>query len=158
MQKSWKNCTVKSHTYLPPRFYSYHSTILVLLSNLLYYSSTHHIFFKKMNFKVNLRHQYTSSLNTPACITLTRVQYSFDYFFEVKGGASGKEPTCQCRRHKRSRFNLWVGTIPWRWAWQLTPVFLLGESTVDRGAWQATVRGVTKSWTWLKWLHACTHA
>ena len=33
------------------------------------------------------------------------------------GGASGKEPACQCRRHKRRRFNPWVGKIPWRRAW-----------------------------------------
>ena len=43
------------------------------------------------------------------------------------GGPSGEEPVCQCRRHKRSEFNPWVGTIPWR-AWQPTPVFLPGES------------------------------
>ena len=43
------------------------------------------------------------------------------------GSASGKEPTCQCRRHKRHRFNLWVRKIPWRRAWQPTPVFLHGE-------------------------------
>ena len=43
------------------------------------------------------------------------------------GGASGKEPTCQCRRHKRRRFHLWVGKIPWRRRWQPTPVFLPGE-------------------------------
>ena len=29
-------------------------------------------------------------------------------------GASGKESTCQCRRSKRSQFDLWVGEIPWR--------------------------------------------
>ena len=28
------------------------------------------------------------------------------------GGASGKEPTCQCRRWKRLGFNPWVGKIP----------------------------------------------
>ena len=44
------------------------------------------------------------------------------------GGISGKEPTCQCRRHKRGRFNPWVRKIPWRRAWQPTPVFLPGES------------------------------
>ena len=44
------------------------------------------------------------------------------------GGASGKEPTCQCKRHKRHGFDPWVGKIPWRWAWQPTPVFLPGES------------------------------
>ena len=44
------------------------------------------------------------------------------------GGSSGKEPTCQCRRHRRLGFDLWVGKIPWRKAWQPTPIFLLGES------------------------------
>ena len=44
------------------------------------------------------------------------------------GGASGKEHTCQCRRCKRHRFNPWVGKIPWKRAWQPTPVFLPGES------------------------------
>ena len=43
------------------------------------------------------------------------------------GGASGKEPTCQCRRHKRHGFNTWAGKTPWRRAWQPTPVFLLGK-------------------------------
>ena len=33
------------------------------------------------------------------------------------GGASGKEPTCQCRRHKRCRFDPWVEKIPRRRAW-----------------------------------------
>ena len=44
------------------------------------------------------------------------------------GGASGKEPACQCRRFKRHGFDPWVGKIPWRRAWQFTPVFLPGES------------------------------
>ena len=30
------------------------------------------------------------------------------------GDTSGKECTCQCRRHKRHRFDPWVGKIPWR--------------------------------------------
>ena len=38
------------------------------------------------------------------------------------GGASGKAPTCQCRRHN------WVRKIPWRRKWQPTPVCLCGES------------------------------
>ena len=48
------------------------------------------------------------------------------------GSASGKEPTCQCRRHKRCGFNPWVGKIPWRRAWQPTAVFLPGESYGQR--------------------------
>ena len=38
---------------------------------------------------------------------------------------SGKESTCQCRRHK---FDPWVGKVPWRRKWQPTPVFLPGKS------------------------------
>ena len=44
------------------------------------------------------------------------------------GGASGKEPSCQCRRGKRCGFHPWVGKIPWRRAWQPTPVFFPGKS------------------------------
>ena len=44
------------------------------------------------------------------------------------GAISGKESTCQCRRHKRCRFDPWVRKIPWKRAWQPTLVFLLEES------------------------------
>ena len=66
-------------------------------------------------------------------------------------GARGKEPTCQCRRWRRCRFDPWVGKIPWRRAWQPTPVSCL-ENPMDRRAWQPTVHRVTKNQTWLKWL------
>ena len=48
------------------------------------------------------------------------------------GGASGKEPTCQCRGCKRFEFDPWVGVIPWRRKWLLTLMFLLGESHGQR--------------------------
>ena len=41
------------------------------------------------------------------------------------GGASSKEPPCQCRRHKRHRFDPWIRKIPWRREWQL--VFAPGK-------------------------------
>ena len=44
------------------------------------------------------------------------------------GGASGKEPACQCRRCRRPWFDPWVGKIPWRRACQPIPVFLPKES------------------------------
>ena len=44
------------------------------------------------------------------------------------GGTSGKELTCQYRKHKRRGFDSWVGKIPWRRKWQPTPVFLPGEA------------------------------
>ena len=49
------------------------------------------------------------------------------------GGTSGKEATCQCRKHKRHGFDPWVRKIPWRRAWQPTPVFLPEESHGQRG-------------------------
>ena len=39
-----------------------------------------------------------------------------------QGGASGKEPACQCRRRKRCRFDPWVGQIPWRTVWHGNPL------------------------------------
>ena len=45
---------------------------------------------------------------------------------------TGKEPTCQFRRYKRHTFHPWLGKIPWRRAWQPTPVFLPGESCGQR--------------------------
>ena len=46
----------------------------------------------------------------------------------VIGGASGEEPVCWCRRHKRCELSPWVGKIPWRRAWKPTPIFLPGKS------------------------------
>ena len=51
---------------------------------------------------------------------------------ELPSGASGKEPSCQCRRCKRCRFNPWVGKISWRREWLPTPVFLPGEFHGER--------------------------
>ena len=58
---------------------------------------------------------------------------SFKLWPVFLGGTSGKESTCQCRRHNRSWFDPWVGKIFWRKAWQPTPVSLLGESHGQRG-------------------------
>ena len=38
-----------------------------------------------------------------------------------------KNPPAIASRHKRCKFNPWVGKIPWRRAWQPTPVLLPGE-------------------------------
>ena len=57
-------------------------------------------------------------------------QYCRDGSFP--GGAFGKEPACQCRKLKRLGFNPWVEKIPWRKAWQSTPVCLPGKSHGQR--------------------------
>jgi len=59
-------------------------------------------------------------------LTLTSMTGSFP------GGTNGKEPTSQCRRHERHGFDSWAGNIPWRRAWELTPVFFPGESHGQR--------------------------
>ena len=68
------------------------------------------------------------------------------------GGASGKEPACQRRRRKRHGFIPWIKNIPWRRAWQPTPVFLPEESHGHRnlegnGLWGCKELDVTESLT-----------
>ena len=56
------------------------------------------------------------------------ILYTYIYtHMAFQGRASGKEPACQFRRLKRNALNPWVGNIPWRRAWQPTPIFLPGE-------------------------------
>ena len=63
------------------------------------------------------------------------------------GGTSDKKPSWQCRR---PGFNPWVGKIPWRKAWQPTPVFLPGESHGQRSlagysAWVCKESDITEA-------------
>jgi len=48
------------------------------------------------------------------------------------GGSVGKEFTCNAGNVGRHKFNPQVRMIPWRRAWQPTPVFLPGESHGQR--------------------------
>ena len=66
----------------------------------------------------------------------------------VVGCASGKESTCQCRKCKRHGFHPWVGKIPWRRAWQPTPIFLPGESHRQRSLEGYTPQGRRAGHSW----------
>ena len=66
------------------------------------------------------------------------------------GGTSGKELACQFRRHKTTGL---IPGIPWRRAWQPTPVFLLRHPH-GQGRLVATVHGVAKSDNWSDLTHA----
>ena len=57
----------------------------------------------------------------------TSIPFPSVYPWVFPGGASGKDSTCQRRRHKRRGFDPWVGKIPWSRKWQSTPVFLPGK-------------------------------
>ena len=82
---------------------------------------------------VNLNLQTKHSLIFFFCIYLFIYSFTLFFFFARcgilggSGGASGKEPPCQFRRHKTRVFDPWVGKTPWRRAWQSTPVFLPGQ-------------------------------
>ena len=81
-----------------------------------------------INLKIS---QNVNSFNSTKEIILVFL-FSVDAGKDFPDGTSGKEPTCQCRRHKREGFDPWIGKIAWRRAWQPTPVFLPGESHGQR--------------------------
>ena len=59
------------------------------------------------------------------------------------GAVVKKKSVCQFKRH---RFHLWVGEIPG--VRNGNPLqYSCQETPMGRGAWQATVHEVTKSWT-----------
>ena len=73
----------------------------------------------------------------------SRETWNWEFYLETfPGGSVVKNlPTMQEPQE------MWLRSLGW--ACQPTSVFLREES-MDRGAWQATVRRVTKSWTQLK--------
>ena len=72
------------------------------------------------------------------------------------GGTSGKEPTCQCRRHETRVQSLgWEDPLE---EGQSNPLhYSCMENPMDIGAWRAMVHWVIKSQTWLKRLSKYTH-
>ena len=66
----------------------------------------------------------------------------------------GKEPTCQCRRHKSPRFDPWVRKISWKKKPGNPFQYSCLENSMERGACQVTVHRVTETWTQLKQLMA----
>ena len=75
-------------------------------------------------------------------------------FLDFPGGTSGKESACQCRG---GRFNPWVGGPPREGNGNSLQHSCL-ENPMDRAAWWAIVRQVTKSQTRLKWLSSSSKA
>ena len=62
------------------------------------------------------------------------------------GGSGGKESAGNARDAGRHKFDPWVGKIPWRR--EVNPLlYSCLENPMDRGAWRATVHGITKTWT-----------
>ena len=101
----------------------------------------------------------SSSIFAVFYLDLNEALFFFKYFLLYPWASQValvvKKPACQCWRHKRCGFDPWVGEIPWRRAWQPTPVFLPGEAHGQRSL-GATVHGVTKSRRRVMWpsMHA----
>ena len=73
------------------------------------------------------------------------------------GGDSGIAPACQRRRLNRHGLDPWVRKIPWRRAWQPTPVFLPGESHGQRSLAGYSTWGHRESDTTEATEHTHTH-
>ena len=96
------------------------------------------------SLQINLYWQ-TEEFYSQICTDFIEINREFYYIFNNRkntwvqwdnlsfpGGASGKDPACQCKRHKRHGFHPWVEKMPQRRAGQPTPVFLPEESHGQR--------------------------
>ena len=89
--------------------------------------------------------QYCCTEHWAACVF---VNCNFVWILGLPRGHSRKESACQCRRHKRWGFDPWARKIPGVGHGSPLHYSCLGNTT-DRGASRATVRGITKTQTWL---------
>ena len=71
---------------------------------------------------------WTEEACTTSNIKIEGFHHSIIPGWGFPGGTSGKETACQLRKCKACGFNLWFRKMPWRRAWEPTPVFLPGES------------------------------
>ena len=104
----WFNCIWPNSTFFFSDFWIFASTLKFYCIQLIW------------NLRATILFSAAKSLEIHASM--------FAFF---SGIASGKEPACQCRC-KRCEFHSWVRKIPYRRAWQPTPVFLPGESHGQR--------------------------
>ena len=64
------------------------------------------------------------TLEHGSVVTAHRLSCPACGFSGVSRWLSGKESSCQCKRHRRCGFDPWVGKIPWSRRWPPTPIFL----------------------------------
>ena len=82
---------------------------------------------------------------------LDMTKYSTVRVLGFSDGTSGKEPACQCRRHRDTGLIPGLGRSPG--GGHSNPLqYSCLKNPVDRGVWWAAVLGVTESWIQLKQL------
>ena len=77
------------------------------------------------------------------------------WYLGFLGGTRGKEATFQCRG---CRFPPRVGKIPWRRAWQPTPILLPGEAPWAEEPGGLRLQRVGHDWSDLAHTHTCIHS
>ena len=124
-----------------------------------------------MTEKLNVRGTFSESYITVSisyihiyiywyvCVCIYIYIYIYLYIhLGFPGGTSGKEPACQYRRHKRCRFNPWVGKIPWRKAWRPFQYSCLENLYGERSLAGCHPWGCKESDMTEAAEHACTHS
>ena len=87
-----------------------------------------------------------SAVDLTLLCTHSHLGFSANYLHSgFPGGTSGKEPTCRCRRHKKLRFDPWVGKIPCSRKRKHALVLLPGESHGQRSLVGHSPRGRKES-------------
>ena len=108
-----------------------------------------------MNIYSYLIYEYDTCIHIPTPTPIP-IPIHIHIHMGFPGGMVVKNLPASAGDVKRLRFNSWVRKILWRRAWQPLQYSCL-ENPMDRGAWQATVHRVAKSWTQLEKLNTHTH-
>ena len=85
------------------------------------------LFFLKIDYLGSFWFHTSFSMSCYFCKNAIGILIGITLNLGFPGGSDSKD----CLQCKRPRFNPWVGKIPWRRAWQPTPVFSSLENSID---------------------------
>ena len=100
-----------------------HPAILCTTSWVSYNLLWHYLLSSTRSYRIKAQSHKTAPTPLHSMQWLTEPREIFVFVYQGRdqgyrwaggflGGATSKEPACQCRRHKRCRFDPWVGKIP----------------------------------------------
>ena len=82
--------------------------------------------------------------------------YSSPFIKSLTQCCSGKEPACQCRRHKKCGFSLWMVKIPWQPTLVFFPREFHGQISLE-GYSPKGLQRVRHDWSDLAYTHTHRH-
>ena len=91
------------------------------------------------------------SISIVTILVMLILNSGFPRWLSGKKTNKQKKPTCQCRSHRRCRFNPWMGKIPGGGNGNPSQYSCL-ENPTDRETWLTTVQGVAKESDMTEWL------